>query len=458
MARKHGRGRGISAGTIVMLSVTLLTVLVSLYVFTNISGDLEDITLDPNLLTEPLTVLTRSVGEIATAVQSSVSAGGGSGTSPEANDPVAVAPTAAATATPSPSPAPTVEPTQPPSRRLQITAAGQVSVGEELRKSGSSSFYPIFEPLAGAISGSDLAIVTLRGGLTNNAEAYDAYRAPASLASGLSQAGFTMINLATDRVLDSGTAGVAETVSILDGLGISAQGAYSNSQLRQSIPMMEINGIKVAVLSYTNAISSNGKNAASEYEIEGATRLLNLEDAKTDIAAAKRAGSDIVIVLAHWGSRSDTKASNETRNTASALAEAGADIILGTNPTTVQEFDRITVVDGNGSGREVFVAYSLGNFLIDDSRDTNQITGVMLGLTVDWDTQTQRASISASWYMPTWIMRYKDDSGVNQYRLVPSGTASMPSGMTETIYANMKKAYQSMVRTLGETYAQPRGD
>lgn len=444
MARKRKRARGISFGTIFTLALCFVTLLVGGYIFLSISGDPSEISIDAKLLSEPLSVLARSVSdtEPAATQQNAQSA------------PTQTNGGLRFSATP--------EPTQQASYKVSVTAVGQITLGTELRTSGKYStingysYNAAFEPLTRVLSNADLSIATLRTGLSYAEADYDTYCAPAELAYGLQNAGINLFNLATDRLLDHGTSGVASTLAALKNIGAGSTGAYAAQQDRDTLIIQNINGVNVGVVSYTAEISAAGKKAASDADIAMSTRLLATASAAADIAALRANGADIVIVLAHWGSRSDTSPSRETKATADALINAGADIILGTNPTSVQELERRTVTAANGGTRDVFIAYSLGNFLIDDSRDTANITGLVLHLTLQWDAQAKRATISDAWYMPTWIMRWKDGADVSRYRVVPAGTDTLPSDMTDTIYANMKKAYQSLVTKLGTSAAQPK--
>lgn len=417
-----------------MLLLCVTTLVIGAGIFLRISGDLGVIALDPQLLTAPL---------------ASLSDGDSSGI---------VSVTPEATITPSPTPTVTEAPTEPPIRTLTLSAVGQISVGSELRAAakgadGTFAFDGIVSPVAKALS-ADLSIATLRTNLTDSTAAMNDYNAPVQLASGLASSGVNLFNLSTDRLLDHGTAGVSQTLDLLDGLGLRHTGAFRDATSRQSPQVLDIGGLKVGIVAYTGTISANGRKAASDSEIGVATRTLGAQAAVQDISQLRSAGADMVVVLAHWGNRSDSKPSNETREMAATLANAGADIILGTNPTSVHEVEKLTAQDG----REVFVAYSLGNFLTDESRDTANITGMTLHLTVQFDTVSRRAAFTESWYMPTWIMRYKDSGGANRYAVVAAGSTTVPEGMTETIYGNMKKAYEGVVGRVGNAVAQPRTD
>ena len=69
--------------------------------------------------------------------------------------------------------------------------------------------------------------------------------------------------------------------------------------------------------------------------------------------AAAREESDIVIVFIHWGTENEEQIDWAQRDQAIAIAEAGADIIIGAHPHCLQPV---------GYVGEVPVIYSLGNF------------------------------------------------------------------------------------------------
>lgn len=446
MARKKRIRRGISAGTIAVLTLTLFAFTIGGYIHTRLLGDATQVLGDPSLLAEPLGVLIRSVADSG---PSGLDATGSSA----AQVPSPTVPPAAPTATPVP---------KPSDRSFTLTAVGQITAGTELRDaakepSGALSFSNMFAPVKASLP-ANLSVATLRTTLTDDAKLFETYRAPITLAENLKSQGITLLNLGTDRILDFGMSGVSTTKNIVRGVGISSAGAYANESERSAVSIGEFGGVKIGLLSYTGTISASGREAASDAEVGVATRLLTREGATADVRALREQGAEVVIVLAHWGNRSDTKPSQEVRDMADALVSAGADIILGTNPTQVHELERRSVPGEGGANRDVFIAYSLGNFLVDDSRETQNITGMVLHLDLTLLAEQKRLVVADAWYMPTWIMRWKDVSGVNRYQIVPAGASSIPDGMTDGVYVNMKKAYQSMVTRIGTDAARPKAE
>lgn len=442
MTRK--KRRGISLGTYILTLLCIMTLFLGAMLFVRISGDFDTIALNPKMLNESFDLQAQSIINTEPENQSMAKL--------PFNQPTQ-APAIFSTIPPAP--------TEPPTRILTINAAGQITIGDELRRSariqsGGYDFSTIFEDIAPSLSGANLNIATLRTTVVDSASKFDNYMAPKELVEGMKSNGFLLFNLATDRMLDRGMSGLSETRAALLAAQVTAAGGYVSAEEREALPVKEINGIPVGILSYTSSISSTGKKAASDAEIQTATRLLDVETAKEDIAALRSKGAAVVIVLVHWGNRSDTKASKDIKAMASALVDAGADIILGTNPTQVHEIERRTVQRADGRTSEVMIAYSLGNFLVDDTREASNITGMVLHIAVEWNTQTNNLTIQDAWYMPTWIMRWKDNANVNRYRIIPAGIPSLPQNMTQTVHNNMNKAYQSVINSVGATAATPR--
>ena len=447
--KKRRMRRGISAGTIVTLALTAVLLLTSCIVYARLTGENGAIHIDPQLINSSLSELLSGLrSDPAQAPESTPSPTPAARAKQESDDTLVFA---AASATE----APTI---YMPSV-VTLNAAGQVMMGSELRASGRQSngmydFSEIFQPVSGALGGANLSIATLRGTLDDgSAGSFGDYRAPDALAIAFKGAGVNLVNLGTDRILDYGVSGVSATRSVLQQRNLSSAGAYTSEQEANARGVVEISGIKVGVVSYTTSVSAAGQKAASAEERQYSVRQYDAQTAAQDISALRDAGAEVVIVLAHWGKRGDTEPSKATLEQANALARAGADVILGTGPTNVHRMEKKQMDDG----RTVFVAYSLGNFLTDDSRETNDITGMVLHLEMEWNSQTQTLSFRDCWYMPTWIMRWRDGNTA-RYRIVPAGSSTLPENMTDSIYVNMKKSYQTLTDKLGTEAAAPRAE
>jgi len=98
------------------------------------------------------------------------------------------------------------------------------------------------------------------------------------------------------------------------------------------------------------------------------------EDLAAVVADVKRARSmaDVVIVYPHWGQEYVSKPNADQIRVAHALIDAGADMVIATHPHWVQ-------------GAEVYkghlIAYSLGNFVFDQTWSVETQEGAALRLT-----------------------------------------------------------------------------
>ena len=136
--------------------------------------------------------------------------------------------------------------------------------------------------------------------------------------------------------------------------GVLLTGLYASQKDYDTIVVGEYSGIKVAFLNYTQNLNGFTLPSDSKYMV----KLLDMDLIREDIARA-REQADIVIVFPHWGEEYQTTPSWYQKDLAQKMADAGADLIIGTHPHVIQPLEIITSEDG----REVPCFYSLGNFV-----------------------------------------------------------------------------------------------
>ncbi|MBY6277557.1 CapA family protein, partial [Symbiobacterium thermophilum] len=79
-----------------------------------------------------------------------------------------------------------------------------------------------------------------------------------------------------------------------------------------------------------------------------------------DIRAARQV-ADVVAVALHWGVEFTNSPTEEQRRLARYIVDQGADLVLGSHPHAIQGFE---IYNGG------FIAYSMGNFIM-DRQDTD---------------------------------------------------------------------------------------
>ncbi|MDP6862743.1 MAG: CapA family protein [Acidimicrobiales bacterium] len=204
------------------------------------------------------------------------------------------------------------------------------------------------------LASADIAIVNLEMAITERGEPYDkefVFRAPGSAALTLAGAGIDVVSLANNHVLDFGPVGLADTIAVLDEVDILRPGAGSNNAEAYAPRVLTLeNGVRVAFVSATAVVPGGFAASADRPGVADAKWAIPRVLAAVRAAAA---GNDVVVVSVHWGIERETCPSEDQRDLAKDLIEAGANLILGHHPHVLQPietFDRTVI------------AYSLGNF------------------------------------------------------------------------------------------------
>ncbi|MBO5110765.1 MAG: CapA family protein [Clostridia bacterium] len=216
------------------------------------------------------------------------------------------------------------------------------------------SFDSMYAHVANAVAAADVAILNQEGPVTSRPPSgYPRFNAPPQLAKALAATGFDVVNLANNHALDQ-SSGLAETLSILHASGLASVGAYATREEKQTVRVVEANGVRTAFLAYT--FFTNGLSAPKD--APWGVQLWEEALVRSQMSEA-REQADFTVVSVHWGEEGATDPNESQRSAARLLAELGADVILGHHPHVLQPIEWLDRPDG---GRTL-VAYSLGNFL-----------------------------------------------------------------------------------------------
>lgn len=236
-----------------------------------------------------------------------------------------------------------------------LAMGGDVMLGRGVARSLNGNWQAAFAQVHPWLAGADLANANLESPLTTMpqlAGGHDLRAAPGSVAA-LRLGGFDLVSLANNHALDAGESGRTETIATLSAAGIT--GVVERHA-----------GVLVS--------RRRGPYSALSYQ------FLALDDSTVplDTGAAGRAvaraaqQAEWVIVSIHWGGEFQAAPSPRQRAFAKALAQAGADLVVGHGPHVLQP------VEWEG---ETLVAYSLGNLLFDQPYPADCRWGVILRVT-----------------------------------------------------------------------------
>lgn len=163
---------------------------------------------------------------------------------------------------------------------------------------------------------------------------------------------FTNVTLANNHTMDFGLQGLEDTIQTFENTTVDFVGAGRNLQDAKSrISYENVNGLTIATLGFSDAYVKGFRALNHRGGILTADPHLYMPL----VHEAKRY-ADLVIVHMHWGQEYDSQAHPRQVDMAKAIADAGADIIIGHHPHVLMSVDIYN---------DTFIMYSLGNFIFD---------------------------------------------------------------------------------------------
>lgn len=234
---------------------------------------------------------------------------------------------------------------------------------------GRYDFAPIYSDISAAAAAADIAIINeevVLGGTELGISGYPNFNAPHEVVDALADAGFNVMTLATNHVLDKGAEGVTSMLNYIRTAypDMLTTGAYLSAEERETIPIKEVSGVRVALLNYTYGLNGHDSAQVVINQIQEDIML-------SDIARARTA-ADYVVVCMHWGEENQLEPSGEQRRLAKLFADADVDLIIGTHPHVVQPVELLEGADGH----QTLVYYSLGNLVSLQHETANMLGGV----------------------------------------------------------------------------------
>ncbi|MCK4592813.1 CapA family protein, partial [Candidatus Parcubacteria bacterium] len=177
------------------------------------------------------------------------------------------------------------------------------------------------------------------------------FRANPKSVEGLKLAGFNILNLANNHIMNFGKSGLESTIKNLDENNILHIGAGISEKEIYKPAIKNVKGTKFAFLGFTY---NSDQRKISNGKIYGVANM-EIEKMKEGVRKAKLE-NDIVIVSMHAGTEYKISSSCFQENFARNAIDAGADLVIGHHPHAVQNIEKY---------KEGYILYSLGNFVFD---------------------------------------------------------------------------------------------
>jgi poly-gamma-glutamate capsule biosynthesis protein CapA/YwtB (metallophosphatase superfamily) len=277
---------------------------------------------------------------------------------------------------------------------------------------------------------------------------YPAFNSPDAFATALKNAGFDMLVTANNHSMDTQEKGMMRTLKVIKQNQLVYTGTFSSESDSKEIRMVDIKGLKLAVLNYT--YGTNGSLPAKKHNY-----MLNIIDSTkvtNEIKYAKKNGADVVMVYYHFGIENERDVTKEQKKATEWAKKAGALIIIGAHPHVVGK-TMFSVAD-TISNDTCFVAYSLGNFISNQYwRYTD--AGVILSINLIKNKLSNRIAIKKVEYLPTWVYRGQN-AKLKQHIVLPaalyeSQDSVLNTFLTSELRAKMKQAYEDTKEIITKT-------
>ena len=275
------------------------------------------------------------------------------------------------------------------------------------KSDGTYDFHENFEYVKPWLKQADLVLGDFEGTVNKDhyLAGYPLFNAPGEVMDAIKDAGYQVLDLAHNHILDSQIEGVVSTADAIEKAGMTPVGVYTHES-RDKAPLVikEVNGIKVAILAYSYGF--NGiEQSISQEDYNRYLSDLDEEKMKAEIERAEKE-ADITIIMPQMGVEYQIEPTEEQKKLYHKMIDWGADIIFGGHPHVVEPAE---TVEKNGDKK--LIIYSMGNFISNQRIETMQNVenakwterGVLMDVTIK--KKSGKTTIETAQAHPSWVSR-----------------------------------------------------
>ena len=275
------------------------------------------------------------------------------------------------------------------------------------KSDGTYDFHENFEYVKPWLKQADLVLGDFEGTVNKDhyLAGYPLFNAPGEVMDAIKDAGYQVLDLAHNHILDSQIEGVVSTADAIEKAGMTPIGVYTHEP-RDKAPIVikEVNGIKVALLAYSYGF--NGiEQSISQEDYNRYLSDLDEDKMKAEIERAEKE-ADITIIMPQMGVEYQIEPTEEQKKLYHKMIDWGADIIFGGHPHVVEPAE---TVEKNGDKK--LIIYSMGNFISNQRIETMQDVenakwterGVLMDVTIK--KKSGKTTIETAQAHPSWVSR-----------------------------------------------------
>ncbi len=339
---------------------------------------------------------------------------------------------------------------EPAYKEITLLSAGDImfhnnNVLAGKKADGSYDYTDVFGYLAPIVSRYDYAVANFETTLSGDVRPYTQagsvlFNVPDAAADALKGCGFDMMLFANNHTNDGNTPGLTRTLETLSGKGFDTLGAKA-SEAGQANKIIDIGGIKIGMLNYTNdgSFTDGASGTLNGRPLGDSAGLINLfyldhldafyTEAEREMQSLRAAGAQIILFYIHFGREYYIQPDANQKAIVQKLCDLGADAIIGSHPHVIQPMEVLT--SSTDPSHKTICFYSLGNLISNQHRDSlsadyckgnNKETenGLMVVLTLR-QYKDGTVVISAVEAIPTWVHHYERTEGEGEYnyRIIP---------------------------------------
>jgi poly-gamma-glutamate synthesis protein (capsule biosynthesis protein) len=306
-----------------------------------------------------------------------------------------------------------------PDKVLTIAAVGDVLLHAPIQAwaSANKGYAQLFAATSDLISGANVAFANLEGpaahGVLPNGTSvsdppdifddkvyagYPRFNYHPSITIELRKAGFAVVNTGNNHALDRQQLGVDRTIEAIRAARLSFTGSRSSNAM--GAPWYCITSATIGKKSFS--IAWLGGTFTTNVPDPDHQTLLCYSDQNEIQSLVKnlsnRPDVHAVIVTPHWGVELRDRPQHKQISWAEQMANAGATAIIGQHPHVIQPVAKTNTTDG----REVPVAYSLGNF-VSGMPQLPCRASIILVLALEESRNGKLITVALGW-IPIWMV------------------------------------------------------
>jgi poly-gamma-glutamate synthesis protein (capsule biosynthesis protein) len=254
-------------------------------------------------------------------------------------------------------------------KSARIVFVGDVMLGrlvsQELHRRPAEGFWgdvrPLLQDVDAVIANLECAITTSKEPWSRTPKVFHFGADPRAI-DVLRAGNVRAVSLANNHVLDFETAGLLETIDLLEKAGIAHAGAGHTETEALAPAILDIGGLKLALLAVTDnepAFAARADQPGTAY-VDLDYRREAISTIETGVIASREAGADLLVLSCHLGPNMVLRPPTPIREFRHAAVAKGIDLVQGHSAHVTQGVER--------DGRSL-ILHDTGDFLDDYAVD-----------------------------------------------------------------------------------------